>query len=296
MATISTVDGMDVSALRLFLTAIEFGSVSQAARRMNVTQPSATAKLQKLERQLGAELLERSRVGSRPTDVGSRLAPLCAEVIAAVEGLVDRAEAARTEREVLTVAATRHVADHFLPEWLGTLDLDDLRVDLIETSTRDVARAVRNDRAAIGFSEGPHAPIGLGSRLVASEQIVPVVGRGHTWWTRRRPLPIDDLATNTIVLPAPGSGTRDVVVAAIGEQRVGDADVVEVANSSSARLAALAGGGVAFLPRCWTADAGEAGTLRPLPLEADSITKPVRVVWRGTRPATAAARRLVDQL
>lgn len=299
MAAISSVDGLDASALRLFLAAVEFGSVSKAARRMNVTQPSATAKLQKLERQLGVTLLERSRVGSRPTDIGARLAPACGDVLASIELLIDRADAMRTERERLTIAATRHVADHFLPAWLPHLDLERIQLDLVETSTRDVARAVRADSAVLGFAEGPHAPIGLGSSIVGSEPVVAAVGRGHRWWRRRSPVGVDELVAATLILPMSGSGTRNVVEAALGSGVIGQdsgGDIIEVANTSLARVSVLAGDGVGFLPRCWADEFERSGSLHVLQLDDVDIVQPVRVVWRGNRPPTAVARDVVKRL
>lgn len=299
MASINSADDIDASALRLFLAAIEFGSVSKAARRMNVTQPSATAKLHKLERRLGVTLLERSRVGSRPTDVGVRLAPVCADVLESLESLAARARAMRTERERITVAATRHVADHFLPEWLPGLDLERVHLDLVETSTRGVARSVRADAAVIGFTEGPDEPIGLGSKLVGSELVDAVIGRGHPWWGRRRPVSVEELLATPLVLPSVGSGTRHVVEAAIGGEldRAGDdVEFIEVANASVARVSVLAGVGVGFLPRCWTVQPERVGTMRSVEVAGITINQPVRVVWRGTQPPTAAARHLVDRL
>jgi len=299
MASINSADDIDASALRLFLAAIEFGSVSKAARRMNVTQPSATAKLHKLERRLGVTLLERSRVGSRPTAAGDRLAPMCAEVLESLESLAARARAMRTERERITVAATRHVVDHFLPEWLPGLDLEHVHLDLVETSTRGVARSVRADAAVIGFTEGPDEPIGLGSKVVGSEMVDAVIGRGHPWWGRRRPVSVEELLATTLVLPSVGSGTRHVVEAAIGGEldRAGDdVEFIEVANASVARVSVLAGVGVGFLPRCWTLQAEGVESMRSVDLAGIRINQPVRVVWRGTQPPTAAARHLVDRL
>lgn len=299
MAAISIVDGLDPSALRLFLNAVEFGSVSKAAGRMNVSQPSATAKLQKLERQLGTTLLERSRVGSRPTDTGDRLAPACAEVLAAIERLVDRAEAVRTERRRLTVAITRHVADHFLPDWMSELDLERIQLDLIETSTRDVARTLRADAAVLGFTEGPNPPIGLGSAVVGSEPVVAVVGRGHPWFERTTAVSVREITEATLVVRAAGSGTRDVVESALGVGAFSAAaghDLIEVANGSIARLVALSGDGVAFLPSCWTTELERAGSLRRVDIADVTITQPVRVAWRGTSPPTRAARDVVDRL
>ena len=136
-------DGLDLASLRLFLDVVELGSVSKAAVRHRLAQPSATARLQKLERQLGVQLLDRAPTGSVATSAGVRLAPACADVVAAAAALVERAETVAVEQQRLVVAATRHVADHFLPAWIDALALDDVRVDLVEGDTLTVASAVQ---------------------------------------------------------------------------------------------------------------------------------------------------------
>lgn len=295
MASIGVVDGIDPSSLRLFLATVELGSVSKAAARMRVAQPSATAKLQKLERQLGVALLERTPTGSVPTEAGSRLIPTCAEALAAVTALVDRAESVRTEADRLTIAATRHVADHFLPGWLAPLAGH--RVSVIELDTLRASQAVRSGDAAIGFTEGPAAPLGLRSHVVAAEEVLPVVGRGHPWYGRRTTMTPDELVTATTIWSRPGSGTRDVVAAAFTEHGLGaSGEVVEVANASAARLAAMTGSGVAFLPACWVTPHLTTGVLAALPVREPRIELPIRIVWRGARPPSQLARRLVDEL
>lgn len=294
MASIVVVDGIDPSALRLFLAAVELGSVSKAAARVRVAQPSATAKLHKLERQLGVTLLERTPTGSAPTEAGSRLVPACEQALAAVAALVDRAESIRAAADQLTIAATRHITDHFLPGWLAPLVM---RVAVSELDTLGVARAVRDGAAQIGFTEGPAAPIGLRSRVVAVEDVVAVVGRGHPWYGRRSTVTVAELVTATTISSRPGSGTRDVVAAAFNEHGLGTSgDVIEVANASAARLGAMTGSGVAFLPTCWVTPHLASGALTTLPVREPRIELPIRVVWRGTRPTSGAARQLLAAL
>ncbi len=297
MASIAVVDGTDVAALRLFLAAVELGSVSKAAARMQMTQPSATAKLQKLERQLGTSLLERTPTGSVVTADGARLAPACTEVVSAATALVDRAESLRAERDRLTVAATRHVADHFLPGWVTGAGFTGVELVLLELDTLRVAQAVRSGDATIGFTEGPHPPLGLRSEVVASERIVPVVGRGHPWYGRRSSVSHDALVGTTLVLGQPGSGSRDVVEAAFAELgRGGVGEHLAVPSVSAARLAALNGSGVAFLPECRAREHLAAGDLFAVPIRELKIEQPVRLVWRGARPASRPAQAFVAGL
>lgn len=295
MASIGAVDALDVSAMRLFLGVVELGSVSKAATRHGLAQPSATAKLQKLERQLGVQLLERGPSGSVATAAGMRLAPACADLVAAAVDLVTSGEELRDERRRLTIAATRHVADHFLPTWIGAWATADVLIDLVESDTRTVAHAVRAGEATLGFTEGPAAPLGLRSELVASEDIVAVVGRAHAWFGRRRAVPAAQLATTPLVVGRPGSGTLDVIEHAMASHGLSvHGDRVETAGSAAARLAAINGTGLAFLPRCRVAGDLRAGLLRAVVVERISIVQPVRIVWRGVRPSERAAQRLLD--
>ena len=294
MASITIVDGIDPSALRLFLAVVDLGSLSKAATRHGLAQPSATAKIQKLERQLGVQLLDRSPTGSVATPDGVRLAPAVAETLASVVTLVDRADELRQERSRLVIAATRLVADHHLPAWIARSDLSDVRVDLVETDTFGVARLVRSGEALVGFTDGPAAPLGLRSELVAQEDVVPVVGRTHPWFRRRRRVTGHDLAAATVVLERRGSGTTDVVEIALAEHELGAVgDRVEVASHAAAVVAAVTGTGVAFVPRRQVSAELVAGDLATVPVRDVELTQPIRVVWRGARPSGRPARRIV---
>jgi len=295
MASIPVSDGADGASLRLFLDVVELGSVSKAAVRHRMAQPSATARLQKLERQLGVQLLDRAPTGSTATAAGVRLAPACADVVAALAALVERAESVVADHQRLVVAATSHVADHFLPGWIEAVALDDVGVDLVEGDTLSVARAVRAGEADVGFTEGPSAPVGLRSQVVAREEIVAIVGRRHRWHGVRRAVSAQDVVAGVLALPPEGSGTLDVVSAALAPFQYGEVGArVEVATSAAARISALNGPAVAFLPRCRVADELVSGSLAVVPIRDVRIEQPVRVVWRGARPPARAARRLVD--
>lgn len=297
MASIAAVDALDVSALRLFLAVVELGSVSKAAIRHGLAQPSATAKLQKLERQLGVQLLDRGPSGSSATAAGVRLAPSCAELVAAAGALVASGEELRDEQRRLTIATTRHVADHFLPGWIAGCGMADVVVDLVEADTRSVAQSVRSSEAAVGFTDGPAAPLGLRSEVVASEEIVAVVGRPHRWFDRRRSVSGRELASATFVVGHRGSGTRDVIEHAVATHGLSaHGERVETTGSAAARLAAINGAGVAFLPRCRVAGDLQSDRLTVLNLRGIDVVQPVRAVWRGARPSVLPARRLLDHL
>jgi DNA-binding transcriptional LysR family regulator len=203
----------------------------------------------------------------------------------------------RAEADRLVVAATRHVAEHFLPGWVAGFapGAEGVAIEVREDDTLGVATAVRAGEAAIGFTDGPAAPLGLRSTIVAEEELVAVVAPGHPWAGRRRAVTIGELSTARVVTTRRGSGTLDVVEhalassgAALGEDRL------EVDGWAAVHVAVLAGGGVGFLARCRVAGDLAAGRLAAVPVGSLRIVQPVRLVWRGSRPRSGAPRRFVD--
>ncbi|MDF2692638.1 MAG: Transcriptional regulator, LysR family [Labilithrix sp.] len=67
---------MDLRELGYFVAVYEERSVSAAARRCFISQPSVSAALANLEHELGTKLFVRHRRGVVPTDAGERLHPL----------------------------------------------------------------------------------------------------------------------------------------------------------------------------------------------------------------------------
>ena len=64
---------MDDRWLSYFLTVVDEGSVTRAARRLHVAQPSLSQALRTLESELGAELFHRFGRGLRLSPAGEAL-------------------------------------------------------------------------------------------------------------------------------------------------------------------------------------------------------------------------------
>ena len=289
-------DDLDVSSARLFLTVAELGSVSKAAARHGMSQPSATARIQKLERQIGLQLLQRGPTGSTVTDDGLRIAEWCASLVAAAGELT---AGARSLREAgashLHIAATATVARHLLSRWVASGTLETTHIDLTELSTVEVAHALREGTADIGFLDGPGAPLSLRSEIVAWVDLGVVVHNDHPWAGRRTGITGAQLAGAELILRQRGSGTRDVIESALAEYGLGAVGVSsDVSTSAAARLAAVNRAGIAILPLAEVAPDVAAGRLAVVPVRGLSLRQPVRVAWKGTTPPHPAARALLS--
>lgn len=96
---------MELRTLRYFLTVIQEGSITNASKRLHITQPTLSRQLSDLERELGRSLLNRVHTGITPTEYGVMLARYAESIIA----LTDKAEA---DIKLLsqTVSGSVHIA------------------------------------------------------------------------------------------------------------------------------------------------------------------------------------------
>ena len=105
-----------LTQLSAFLSVVRRGSVTAAAEELFVTQPSVSAAVAALEREVGAKLLERDGRGLRPTAAGAAFAPYAAHVLGLLEegGRAAR-ECTEGARATLRISAVTSAGDHVVP-------------------------------------------------------------------------------------------------------------------------------------------------------------------------------------
>lgn len=298
MGVFDSFDGLDVASVRLFLTVAELGSVSKAAARHGVTQPSATARIQKLERAVGVQLLERSPTGSFVTPEGQQLLPWCHGLVTAAAALTEGARSIHSQTALkLRLATTVDAASHLLPGWLTGRPAEGVEIDLVEADTVDVAALVRNGDADLGILGGPGAPLSLRSEIVDWFDLVAVCRSDHPLAKQRRSVTGAQLTASDLILRRRGSGTLDVIEMALAEHELGVVGrATEVSSTGAARLSAMNGSGVALLPACAVADDLATGRLVSLRLRNLELRQPIRLAWKGTTPGHPAARRFLEHV
>ncbi|CAN7781414.1 LysR substrate-binding domain-containing protein [Caballeronia sp. LjRoot34] len=164
-----------MTAMETFVTVVDAGSFSAAARRLKLGQPAVSKSIAQLEEHLGARLLLRSTRGLAPTDAGQRFYEHARRAI----DEADQAEqAARESSDGLSGrlrigAAVTFARLHILPALKSFLDqhpklsidivLDDRSIDLLEQgvdvalrmgalddSTMTARRILRGRRLVVG--------------------------------------------------------------------------------------------------------------------------------------------------
>ncbi|MEM6943957.1 MAG: LysR family transcriptional regulator [Pseudomonadota bacterium] len=159
---------LTVRHLEVFNALMEAGSVSNAARRLNVTQPAVSVALANLERELGFRLFQRRRGFFAPTDEALLLHAEAERGLIALDQVRRRATAIRAGAiGGLTVATNGVAAVNLLPRLIADFceNHPGIQVDLRIRSSRRIASLVSEGQADIGLIDAPVPVAGLESRI-----------------------------------------------------------------------------------------------------------------------------------
>ncbi|MEU0027508.1 LysR family transcriptional regulator [Streptomyces sp. NPDC006335] len=279
----------DLGALELLLAVARLGSLGGAARELDITQPAASSRIRSMERQLGVALVDRSPRGSRLTDAGALVTDWARRIVEAAEAFDAGAQALRVRRDSrLRVAASMTIAEYLLPGWLLALRAGrpDTAVSLHAGNSATVAERLLSDEADLGFVEGLTVPSGLDSVVIAHDHLIVVTAPGHVWARRRRPLEAAELAATPLILREKGSGTRQVLDAALGGLA---RPLIELSSTTAVKAAAVSGAGPAVLSELAVGEELSMRRLVRVPVDGVSLARDLRAVWpTGHRPVGPA--------
>jgi DNA-binding transcriptional LysR family regulator len=238
--------------LQTFLTIVEEGGFSAAARRLGITQPSVSEQIRALEEHFGQPLFARPARNARLTVAGERVRERGQRVVLALETLErDLDELKSGTGGVLTMVASPVPGESVLPALLpifherhpGSV----VRMSIADTRTA-IGRLLRHDveLAVIG---GPFRHERCLVEVLGRNELVPIAPCNHPL-LKARALTASRLADEPLVLREEGSGARGAVLdafeaAGVPAERV---RVVAELGSTEAVLTAVAAGlGIGFV-------------------------------------------------
>ncbi|MCX0243014.1 LysR family transcriptional regulator [Streptomyces drozdowiczii] len=287
---------MEIRQLRHFMAVVTHGSFTAAARAELIVQSALSTSVRNLERELGAELFDRTGRRVVLTEAGRALLPAARTVlagtdaardaVAAVSGLATGRVRVGTIQTLTCVdLAAELAAFHRL--WPG------VQISLREATTPELVAAVRAGELDLAYLAPDTAdlPEGITAFATWHEELVLITAPGHPLATAGRTL-IKDLADEPFVDFRAGTGLETAVrrlAAHCGLERRITCDVTQI------RLLVdlvRAGIGVAIVPRRIGQDAG----LPCVTIRQPEPGRTVLLVGRAPRPRNPAAEALLGQL
>ena len=239
-----------LTQLTAFLTVVRRGSVTAAAEELVVTQPSVSAAVSALERELGVELTERSGRALRPTAAGAAYVPYATDVLGLLaKGARAAREAAEQEPRTLRLSAVTTAGEYLVPQLIQAFreQRPDLEVSLdVGNRERVFARVLDHtvDVAVTGRVPEDGRIVGVD---FADNEFVLVTAPGDPL-AKRRWVAVEELASRPWLLREQGSGTRALCEEFLASRGI-EPKLLTLGSNGAIKQAARAGLGLALQSR-----------------------------------------------
>ncbi|MGL4441251.1 MAG: LysR substrate-binding domain-containing protein [Bosea sp. (in: a-proteobacteria)] len=288
---------MDLRQLRFLVRTVESTSISQAARGLNITQPSLSQRLKELEAELGVDLLERTPSGIRPTEAGSMVADRARAILRLADTLVFEARAATHEPsgEVfigLPTTMALHLTVPLVKAVRSQFPKVSLRVS--EGMSGHIQEWVISGRLDLAILYTDDAIDGLSIEKITDEDLF-LISR-HDPAKATLEVQFSELADYPLVLPGPSHGLRR----SIEKVRLTTAillDIaVEVDSLPHLKRLAMEGELHTILPQAACREEIRLGQLCARRITGPNLRRPIALARPTNRPNSLAAQNIKELL
>lgn len=285
---------MELHQLRYVLAVVEQGSFTAAAAAVRVHQSGVSTQVQKLERELGVTIFDRSARRVTLTPEGEQVVAQARAAVAAVDEVAETANALRgLVVGSLRIGTVMGFAWGLLFDALADIHAQHPGVDirLHEGESDELIRQVRSGALDVALAAwSGDGPDGLDVDVVLDDVLVAVVARDHPWAARTRVRPSELARADLIALPV-GTGARSALDGALSRVGVLRAPRWEVTSPGYVAALASRGLGVGVVSSTTALGWDKLVTLR---IADDESRSKLGIVHRPTQKL--AARAFLDRL
>lgn len=289
---------LNYNHLRYFWAVAHDGNLTQAAKRLNVSQSALSVQIQKLETQLGQSLFERTGRQLLLTEAGRIALEHADSIFASGEDLLSTLAGQGASRQILRVGALGTLSRNFQLGFLSpVLGRDDVEIVIRSGAQRDLFEQL--DALTIDVLLSNIVPVraetsGWVAHLIDEQPVSLIAHRDRVGRMGRERGPAKLLDTHPLILPAPDSGIRTEIDAWIGRLGLTPQIAAEVDDMAMIRLLARADEGMAVIPPIVVRDELASGQLVEI-AAVGSVREGFYAITPSRRFPNPLVRKLIEQ-
>lgn len=297
---------MTLTELRYLVALSETGHFRKAADACNVSQPTLSIAIKKLEQELDITLFERARHKVSPTPVGERIVKQAQTVLREASNLVTLAEQGKDPLgSTLAVGAIYTVGPYLFPKLVSRLHdrSSSMPLYIEESFTADLRGKLTSGALDAIFVALPFNETDVVTRPLFEEPFVVVVPNGHPLAASEGIYPAE-LAQHKVLMLGEGHCFREQVLEAcpglqqsIAEHNARDHATVEGTSLETLKHMVASGMGITVLPESAASLAVyDNSSLEVRPFAGPAPARTIALAWRVSYPRVQAIDVLIDAL
>jgi DNA-binding transcriptional LysR family regulator len=289
---------LDFGQIEAFVQVATHNSFSRAAEQLQLTQPSITARIQALERELGEELFERGGRGVKLTDAGRVFLPYVERILQLIQEARDVVEEVRNVQVgSLRLGSAITVSTYVLPGMLHRFCRDFPNVDVLIRTGRSeqVMNMLLSDEVQVAIIRSlTNAEVE--SVPLYDDEIVLVAHPDHPF-ARTGRTTVAEAAREPIVLFDRGSSYYAIIHTLFRRASVIPNVAMELDSLEATKRMVEEGLGIALVPLVTIQRELETGALSRVDFsDVEPIKRPISLLYRKNRKRSRTVQAFIDMM
>ena len=276
---------MDLGQIEAFVQVAQHRSFSKAADALFLTQPSVTARIQSLERDLGESLFERNGRGVRLTEMGSTFLPFARRALKALQEGRDSIEGMRNlEIGTLKLGSALTVSTYVLPGILKRYcnAYPGVEVSVHTGRSEQVLQMVLSDDVHCALERTVHHPEIITLPLY-EDDLVLVAAPEHRF-AQTQGATIEEVGREPLILFDKGSSYNALIQGVFRQHGIVPRTLMEMDTIEATKKMVEEGLGIALLPKVSTERETDLGRLVPVSVsDATMPRRQISLIFRKNR-------------
>jgi LysR family hydrogen peroxide-inducible transcriptional activator len=257
---------LDIKEFKYILTIAQQGSISQAAEKLFISQPSLSQFLKNYEDSLNTQLFNRTPSGVQPTSAGWRFIEIATNITEMYNTfqreLVDIKQFASDKVTIGIPGKRVTILSDILVRC--SKQCPNITVNVLEALSNDLEKELENNNLDVALLTGPIQANNLCCRLITSEEMFlaaaknhPVLEKSRTGHDKRRWVEIEDLRGEEYFILEKGHRTYDFSKDFFKKNKIEPRMIRECCSFEVSISWAGVGTGLVFLPQTFLSQIGQ---------------------------------------
>lgn len=289
---------MDLGQVEAFVQVAQLRSFSKAADALFLTQPSVTARIQSLERDLGEALFERNGRGVRLTEMGSTFLPYARRALKALQEGRDALDGMRNlDIGTLKLGSALTVSTYVLPKILKQYCslYPGVEVTVQTGRSEQVLQMVLNDDVHCALERTVHHPEIVTIPLY-EDDLVLVASPEHRF-AKAGLAKIEEVGREPLILFDRGSSYNQLIQGVFRQHGIVPHTLMELDTIEATKKMVEEGLGIALLPKVSTEREFAQKILSPIAVsDAQLPRRQISLIFRKNRKHTRSVHAFLTLL
>jgi aminoethylphosphonate catabolism LysR family transcriptional regulator len=238
---------MLAAELKAFYMVARLGSITQAAKKLGLSQPTVTTQIRNLEGQYDVELFHRGGRRLTVSEEGARLLPMVKVLLQQEADIEFFLRNCGQMQGTLRIGAT---APYYILDLVRSFRtrFPQIDVSLDIGNSQQVVEALEEYRVDLAASSQKLDDARLVRMVLGSDPLVLAVHREHPL-AKRKSVTLQDLKGHCLLMREPGSTTRQLTEDMLKEAGISIGPLLEIGSRESIREAVIRNLGISIIAR-----------------------------------------------